>query len=180
MAHSLHEFHQLADVLAPRLGVSSLKLTLLDDLTEVDFQQSLQLTFCLYSNIPLDNQTEAIIQLGHDWFGGDWNVVASSKPSEELFVTLSDWTLVEETCWTRYRLPGSPTCIEDRVAFIEKTPRVRVSSSQYSVEVSKSGMARGIDADAWISAPHLKGPQGEDVEERQAWCDELLKLLGWN
>ncbi len=49
------------------------------------------------------------------------------------FKQLSDWIMVEH-CATRVIKGGDPMNIEHRVAFIEKTPRVRISNQLRYVE----------------------------------------------
>ncbi len=62
----------------------------------------------------------------------------------------------------------------NRVAFIEKTPRIRIRAPQTD--------GRGTDPDRldylnWASGP--KGSNGFDKESR-AWCDKMLEIFyGW-
>ena len=52
---------------------------------------------------------------------------------EMKFETLSDWIMDEEDCCAmRIYKGGDPEKVADRVAFIEKTPRVRVSPASGS------------------------------------------------
>jgi hypothetical protein len=60
---------------------------------------------------------------------------------------------------------------ENRVAFIEKTPRVRVRN-----------MIRGYGGDFpdwlnWAERPY-SGP-GPDDEDSRRWCDAMLLMLGY-
>ena len=80
-------------------------------------------------------------------------------------VCVGEWQTVDGYCATRVTLDGQ------RVAFIEKTPRVKDP---------KTGK--------WLEGP--KGPGGSgDVEEQglygysgrsREWCDEKLEELGYN
>lgn len=70
----------------------------------------------------------------------------------------------------RVLVGGDPDNINHRVAFIEKTPRVRIrDGSRYNQnwEDFLNWAARSFSGD---------GPQ--DPESRQ-WCDDMLKLLGY-
>lgn len=59
--------------------------------------------------------------------------------------------------------------VAHRVAFIEKTPRVRIRS--YSNDYGFR------DSFNWAERP-FKGDGPNDVESK-AWCDSMLKLLGY-
>jgi hypothetical protein len=58
--------------------------------------------------------------------------------------------------------------VEDRVAFIEKTPRVRVRNEVY-----------GSNFPDWLN--WAEGTKGEGPEDEQSrdWCDRMLELLGY-
>lgn len=79
------------------------------------------------------------------------------------------WTLVEGGCGaTRVRLGGNIDNISDRVAFIEKTPRIRVRSDS---------LLNDRDFLNWASGP-FKGDGPNDPESRE-WCDKALVLFGY-
>ncbi len=94
------------------------------------------------------------------------------------FKQLSDWIIINENCATRIKLGGDADNVADRIAFIEKTPRVRISSNRYGVEIDGGwGGVRGLFTDAWLSGE--KGSDyGFDINSRK-WCDDILVLLGW-
>lgn len=92
---------------------------------------------------------------------------------------LSPWIVVEGHCTTRVIAGTDPDVVANRVAFIEKTPRVRIAP--YSNELSF--LADGVN---WASGP--KGSGGGDPEvdktygfdpDSRQWCDEQLSLLGY-
>jgi hypothetical protein len=83
-------------------------------------------------------------------------------------VAVGPWTVVHEYCATRTVLGGNPERIEDRVAFIEKSPRILVDGK-------------------WVYGP--KGHGGADGENpknelygfyppSRQWCDEILLAAG--
>lgn len=70
---------------------------------------------------------------------------------------------------TRILEGGNIARIEDRVAFIEKTPRIRIrSQSRYDTHGDYLNWA----ARDWSG----KGPTDP---ESKAWCDEALKVFGY-
>lgn len=74
----------------------------------------------------------------------------------------------------RVRLLGSIHELKDRVAFIEKTPRVRIR--QYGLPYRDEPEARDKDFLNWCEG--LKG-EGPNDKASQAWCDEMLRTLGY-
>ena len=70
------------------------------------------------------------------------------------------WHLVDGCGACLVRQGGDPANIADRVAVIEKTPRVRT----------------GHLPNDWTPGP--KGSDAKD-EESRAWCEKKLKSLGW-
>ena len=113
----------------------------------------------------------------------DW-VPQTKKPARIDFKTLSDWIMDEnDYCAMRIFKDGDPEKVADRVAFIEKTPRVRVSSASGSdayVQVngdSVHGSRKTVEV--WIYGGNYgSSDYGHDEESRQ-WCDEMLKTLGY-
>ena len=59
---------------------------------------------------------------------------------------------------------------DNRVAFIGKTPRVRVRNANWVSE-------NYPDHINWVERP-VNG-DGPDDEESRKWCDDMLKLLGY-
>lgn len=83
-----------------------------------------------------------------------------------------------EHCTMRCLANTDPAIIANRVAFIEKTPRVRIAPST----------DEQTDYRYWTEGP--KGPGGPDGEvpanelyghhpRSQAWCDLQLKTMGY-
>lgn len=95
------------------------------------------------------------------------------------FKNLSDWIMIEH-CATRIVAGGDPNKVSDRVAFIEKTPRVRLSENKYAVEIKEAGntFCSGANGDAWIYGPKGSSEYGHDERSRK-WCDQMLQLTGW-
>lgn len=60
-----------------------------------------------------------------------------------------------------------PEVIANRVAFIEKTPRVRIRDERYQKEDWLNWAARDWKGD------------GPDDEDSRKWCDDMLLLLGY-
>jgi hypothetical protein len=83
---------------------------------------------------------------------------------------LSPWTEVPDTagkCWMRFLEGTDPSDVANRVAFIEKTARVRLA------EMTDPG----TDSMNWFAGP--KGADGNDQRVRD-WCDEHLVELGYS
>jgi len=97
--------------------------------------------------------------------------------TEMKFKELSDWIVVDGHCATRILKGGDASNVKDRVAFIEKTPRVRVSENRYSVECEDGIGGEMQKRDAWIYG-YKDSDYGESVESRE-WCDKMLTLLGY-
>lgn len=94
------------------------------------------------------------------------------------FENLSDWIMLDH-CSTRIVIGGDVEKVEDRVAFIEKSPRVRLSQDKFGIEIDKGyGGCRMGKADAWLYGPKGSSEYGKDEDSRK-WCDEMLVLLGW-
>lgn len=99
---------------------------------------------------------------------------------------LSKWIQLsgnESHCCTRVIEGNDPSVIKNRIAFIEKSPRVRVR--QYGKD---SGMVifKEDNQDIWIFGPKGSGggnPEQDKTygfdENSRKWCDDLLKLLGY-
>jgi hypothetical protein len=92
------------------------------------------------------------------------------------------WQVVDGFCIARVIEGGDPDNIADRVAFIEKTPRVRIRSGHY-----REDRGRYEDGEEYIEyrwhefLDWAEGAQGlgPDDPESQQWCDDMLKLLGY-
>lgn len=95
-------------------------------------------------------------------------------------IELSDWIVVDEYCATRVYKNSDPNVVGNRVAFIEKTARVRKEMYDHSREES-------VDCYKWEYGNKYQtghgnheeeGNYGFDVESRE-WCDNRLKELGY-
>ena len=96
---------------------------------------------------------------------------------------VSDWIYTE--CGTgafRIVVGGDPGCIADRVAFVGKTPRVRIRNDYQGVlrgtyddgtEYTKRQWPEFLN---WCEG--YKGDDCNDPESRK-WCDNMLKALGY-
>lgn len=90
---------------------------------------------------------------------------------------VSDWILVEDGCGACRVIEGTdPNNIANRVAFIEKTPRIRIREAKVYHIDGNSVMAPD-DWMNWASGP-MKGDGPEDEEARK-WCDDALRLFGY-
>lgn len=98
---------------------------------------------------------------------------------------LSPWLPIPDApyCCARIREGGDINKASDRIAFIEKTPRVRIR-----VNMSDCGQSHS-DWLNWAEAPfsgpggimgHVSANQlyGHAPASRQ-WCDDMLRLLGY-
>lgn len=91
------------------------------------------------------------------------------------FNKVGPWVLCESGCGAyRARAGKDGEVIANRVAFIEKTPRIRIRDMASSNE-----QRHGEDNDFlnWASGP-FKG-DGPDDEESRKWCDDALTLFGY-
>lgn len=85
----------------------------------------------------------------------------------------SAWIEVENGIGAmRIKKGGDPDNIDDRVAFIEKTPRVRIREA-----FLLSHMPEIMDFLNWCERD-FKGDGPNDPESR-AWCDTMLLALGY-
>jgi hypothetical protein len=64
-----------------------------------------------------------------------------------------------------------------RMAFIEKTPRIKLPANTYAVSIDETDIgATTAKVNAWVSGRKGSGP---DDEESREWCDSMLRLLGY-
>ncbi len=87
------------------------------------------------------------------------------------YMTAGPWQTVDGYCAARVRVGGNPDKVTDRLAFIQKTPKVRIRehSEHYAVD----------DAWNWAEGQHFKGNDASDPEAR-AWCDRVLLEMGYD
>jgi hypothetical protein len=92
---------------------------------------------------------------------------------------LTPW-IAEEHCAMRVLRGKDPAVIANRVAFIEKTPRVRIAHADEPWSYSN-------DSSKWWQGPKGSGGSGNAEREQtygfdpesRAWCDEQLVALGY-
>lgn len=106
----------------------------------------------------------------------------------------SPWLVHEGYCAMRIIEGGDPADISHRVAFIEKTPRVRIRDDCIGCRYVTGHGGNRQDADRqwpeflnWTEGPKGDGGPGNpetqllygfDPESR-AWCDRVLVALGY-
>lgn len=89
---------------------------------------------------------------------------------------LSPWIVVDDYCATRVIKGTNPEEVANRVAFIEKTPRVRNAS--FTTWDEEQGKWPQGPKGSGGSEPEKNGYYGFDEESRE-WCDKELKKLGY-
>lgn len=102
-------------------------------------------------------------------------------PAPNNGIQLSDWIVVDGYCAMRVIEGFNPEDLNNRVAFIEKTPRVRIKEGE---EFSD------WDYLNWLSGPKGSGCGSDESAERlqaygfdpdsRKWCDEMLRALGYS
>lgn len=116
-----------------------------------------------------------------------------------MVIKLSPWTCIDGYSSFRFIEGTDYTKPENRVAFIEKTPRVRLSSNlSYNVGINfPAGTSVSVKhhrtfehefmgaevvapdgLNVWIYGPRGSSDYGFDYESLE-WCDIMLKLLGY-
>lgn len=93
------------------------------------------------------------------------------------FKQLSEWIMIGEYSATRIVKGGDPNNISDRVALIDKTPRIRINKNKFCIE-QKEGCTSS-DSDIWLYGDKGSSEHGLDFESL-SWCDQMLVLLGWS
>lgn len=175
--HFFHTFDYYKETLGIRRGKLVLNEESLSLASITDGVVSFEMT--LYTQDVLSEKTTGLSDIGNDLFGYPLTIQTPSVKSTEPFLTLSNWIVLDDDCAVRIKLGGQVETISDRVAFIEKTPRVRAKKDQYSVELDHElGGAKGMEQDAWISAAHLRSSDYGYSEVGRHWCDQMLSLLG--
>ena len=91
---------------------------------------------------------------------------------------LSPWIDVDH-CSTRVLLGTDPQLVGNRVAFIEKSPRVRLSKDKYALETPNVIGCREATHDGWIYGPKGSGEFCGRYQPSRDWCDGMLTLLGY-
>jgi hypothetical protein len=97
---------------------------------------------------------------------------------------VSPWVIVDGYAAARHIVGADPNDIRFRVALIEKSPRVRIREHSMGTQrlVDWFSGTQGREERLWPE--HLDwcyGDKGDDAfdEESRAWCDAMLKLLGY-
>lgn len=86
------------------------------------------------------------------------------------------WFTVEEYCACLVRPGGNPEKVEDRIAFIEKTPRVRVE--RFSVSDLGGTPATSLNGKVvWLSGPKGDGHECGAFQPSRDWCERVLDAL---
>lgn len=100
--------------------------------------------------------------------GGDWFIAERIRVVEILEgIPVSEW-LDEDHASMRVIAGSDPSIIANRVAFIEKTPRVRVGPWE-EFECGKN----------WFEGPKGCAPEYGKYQPSRDWCDEQLLQLGY-
>lgn len=85
---------------------------------------------------------------------------------------LGKWYVLDGYCLLRVKAGGDPHKVEDRIAFMEKSMRIRIKSMHFSLEDPKTKSCTGSDErDAWLSLG-----RGSVYEEKYNDYDEELLL----
>ncbi len=102
---------------------------------------------------------------------------------------LSPWIVIEGHCATRVLEGTDPAVVANRIAFIEKTPRVRLERRRGHFSLERpDGIGCGeAPTDGWLSGPRGCGGSlevdGETIygfyPPSRQWCDAMLRLLGY-
>lgn len=94
------------------------------------------------------------------------------------FSELTEW-MEEEHCAFRAVKGTDYSNPENRVAFIEKTPRVNTLLKYESNSKLRRTMKQFKNYDGWVYG-YIKSSQeyGAYVPARN-WCDNMLYLMGW-
>lgn len=95
------------------------------------------------------------------------------------------WTLTEDGCGAYRAYFGTDgSLVKNRVAFIEKTPRIRIRDAVVNVpaqlieaKLVKDDCNLRDDAMNWAFR-RFKGSGPEDQASRK-WCDDALRLFGY-
>lgn len=124
-----------------------------------------------------DGNARTVVALARDWPG---TVCGKCLSVARVFsMRLSPWMPDPEAdhCCMRILEGGDPRRISDRVAFIEKTPRVRVAAWSGDEQTDPAGWQSGPKGSGG-GDPQLDRTYGYDPRSR-AWCDQELIRLGY-
>ena len=96
---------------------------------------------------------------------------------------LSPW-IDEDHCSMRVVAGTDPKIAANRIAFIEKTPRVRILAGYYGVERNDDLLKHNISVcsvgenNIWISGRKGNGQECGKYAPSRKWCDDMLILFG--
>jgi hypothetical protein len=95
-------------------------------------------------------------------------------------IKVSDWIIIDGYCATRIIDGGDVKNVADRVAFIEKTPRVRIQSTTIGAEEPRefNNWEYGPKGSGGCGNPKVNNLYGFYQPSRD-WCDKRLKELGY-
>jgi len=76
---------------------------------------------------------------------------------------------------------SDPAKVENRFAFIAKTPRVKLTKYQCAPEIIENNisMCRGSDNNFWVFGDKGCGELMGKYKPARDWCDEMLRLMGY-
>lgn len=104
---------------------------------------------------------------------------------------LSKWIVIDGYCATRVILGTDTSIPSNRIAFIEKSPRIKLIANSYCIEIDNSGIGctSNTPNHAWIYGRKGRGGPSYENHEREGnygfnpearkWCDDMLILLGY-
>jgi hypothetical protein len=90
---------------------------------------------------------------------------------------VSPWIIVDGYCATRIIEGGNVDNIADRIAFIEKTPRVRIREYSLGCDSWNGGERCWAEHLDWCSNRDLSSNAFD--EDARKWCDGMLVALGY-
>lgn len=91
--------------------------------------------------------------------------------SSGMQIRLSDWIKMDHAA-TRVIFGTDPEIEDNRIAFIEKTPRVRLPGNP------PNDIKAGI-CDGWLYGPKGSGQLCGEYPPSRAWADQKLRELGY-
>lgn len=89
------------------------------------------------------------------------------------YENFSDWIDVDH-CAYKYVIGSDPENPDNRVAFIEKTPRVQILGSSFSPNKT---LPRGENMSGWYYGSVSSGELCGKYSKSREWCDQMLQLL---
>ena len=98
---------------------------------------------------------------------------------EKINMKLTDWIVDEDGISVYRAIKGlNANDSDNRIAFIEKSPRVKIPRFSLCIETFNEVGCTGLSSEksAWLYGD--KGSDCFDGESRE-WCDKMLVLLGY-